>query len=430
MATKFLDKEFYTENRKQFISLLKPSSLVIINTYDTLPRSGDQDFHHKPNPNLLYLTGICQEETLLFLYPDCPNPSYREVLFVSDRNEAMEIWNGKRLSKEEASTISGIKNVQWLSGFDTYLREAMAMTENVYLDYNEYGGYAGFDDYKNLRFVNMIKNSFPIHNYNRTYPLFQQLRLQKKDAEIKVLKEAIEITGKAFSEAARTLKPGINEYEIEAAITYNFLKHDARHHGFSTIVASGINACYLHYHENSAICNNNDLLLIDMGAELDHYTSDISRVLPVNGKFTPRQKQIYNTVLGILKRAEKFLVKGATINSVNAETAKIMEEELIKLGLLNAEDVKKQNPDSPLYKKYYPHGLSHFLGMDAHDIGHKFIPFKPGMVVTCEPGIYIFEEKMGIRLENDILITEGEPINLSAGIPIEIDDIEDLMNIN
>ena len=290
MTTKFFDKSFYTKNREQFIKLLKPLSLAIINTFDPLPRSGDQFYPFKPNPNLLYLTGIAQEETLLFLFPDAPNPAYREVLFVSDRNEAMEIWNGKRLSKEEATSISGVKNVQWISNFETILRDAMAMAENVYLDYNEYGGYSGFDDFKNLRFVKQIKESFPIHHYNRSYPIFQQLRLQKKTEELKVIKQAINITDKAFQSVASALKPGMNEFEIEAVITYNFLKNDARFHGFSPIVASGINACYLHYHENCSVCNKGDLLLMDMGAELDHYTSDISRVLPVNGKFNKRQK--------------------------------------------------------------------------------------------------------------------------------------------
>jgi len=427
MASEKISSSFYTNNRKQFIDLLKPASLAIINTLDPLPRSADQFFHHKPNPDLIYLTGIAQEETVMFLFPDSPNPSYREMLFISDRNEALEVWNGRRLSKEEATAISGIKSVQWISSFETILRDAMAMAENVYLDYNEYGGYSGFDDYKNLRFLKRITNAYPLHNYNRAYPLFLQLRIQKSEEEIKVIKNAIDITNKAFVNAAETLKPGMFEYEVEATISYHFTKNNARHHGFNPIVASGLNACYLHYHENEAVCKKGDLLLIDMGAELYHYTSDISRVLPVSGKFNPRQKKIYNTVLNVLKRAEKLLVTGKTIITANAEVAAIIEEELINLGILKLKDVKKQNPDSPLYKKYYPHGVSHFLGMDAHDIGHRYIPLKPGMIVTCEPGIYIFEEQIGIRLENDILITEKGPVNLSKNIPIEIDEIESIM---
>lgn len=427
MSSVKLSSPFYTTNRKQFIDLLKPSSLAIINTLDPLPRSADQFFPHKPNPDLVYLTGISQEETVLFLFPDSPNPSYREVLFISDRNEALEVWNGRRLSKEEATLISGIKNVQWISNFETMLRDAMVMTENVYLDYNEYGGYSGFNDYKNLRFAKIILNNYPLHKYNRAYPLFLQLRINKKEEEINIIKDAIGISNKAFINVAENLKPGMFEYEVEAAISYNFTKNNARHHGFHPIVASGINACYLHYHENEAVCKKGDLLLIDMGAELNHYTSDISRVLPVSGKFNPRQKKIYNTVLNVLKKAEKLLVSDKTIITANTEVAAIIEEELINLGILKLKDVKKQNPDSPLYKKYYPHGVSHFLGMDAHDIGHRYIPLKPGMIVTCEPGMYIFEEQIGIRLENDILITDKGPVNLSKNIPIEIDEIESIM---
>ncbi len=422
-------KAFYTGNRERFAGLLKPASLALINTYDPLPRSADQFFPFKPNPNLYYLTGICQEETVLMLFPDSPNPAYREILFVSDRNEALEVWYGKRLSKEEATAISGVKNVQWLSAFETIVRDAMVMADNVYLDYNEYSGYSGFEDYKNLRFVNHIRTLFPLHNYLRAYPLLLKLRLNKKEEEITLLKHAIGITESAFRQLAQTLKPGMYEYEAEALLTYEYTRKDARAHGFQPIVASGINACYLHYNENNAVCKDDDLLLIDTGAEYHHYTSDITRVLPVNGKFTPRQKQIYNTVLDINRRAQQLLVPGKTIFEVNTAAAQMIEDELIKLGLLKAEDVKNQNPDAPLYKKYYPHGLSHFLGMDAHDAGHRYIPFEPGMIVTCEPGIYIFEEAIGIRLENDILITANEPVNLSESIPIETEEIEDLMKI-
>lgn len=421
------DKGFYTKNREQFKALLKPASLVLINTYDQLPRSADQFFPFKPNPNLYYLTGVCQEETVLMLFPDSPNPAYREILFVSDRNEALEVWYGKRLSKEEASAVSGVKNIQWISSFDTIVRDAMVMADNVYLDYNEYSGYSGFGTYKNLRFVNHIKELYPIHNYLRAYPLLLKLRLNKKEEEIALLKHAIGITGSAFTKVAQTLKPGMYEYETEALLTYEYTRNDARAHGFQPIVASGINACYLHYNENNAVCKDGDLLLIDTGTEYHHYTSDITRVLPVNGTFTPRQKQIYNMVLDINRRAQQLLVPGKTIFEVNTATAQMMEEELIKLGLLRADEVKKQNPDAPLYKKYYPHGLSHFLGMDAHDAGHRFIPFEPGMIVTCEPGIYIFDEAIGIRLENDILITDKEPVNLSVDIPVEAEEIENLM---
>ncbi len=422
--------DFYINNRVSFIKLLKPSSIALISPHDTLPRSADQFFPYKPNPNLLYLTGVTQPESILFLFPDSPNPAYKEILFISDRNEALEIWYGKRMSKDEAAKLSGIKNVQWLSNFDAITKDAMLMAENVYLDYNEYGSYSGLKEYKNLRFAEHIKNNFPLHNYQRTYPLLAKLRLLKQKDEINIIKKAIDITNTTFEKLTQNLKPALYEYELEALITYNFIKNNARSHGFSPIVASGLNACYLHYNENNSLCNKDDLCLIDIGAEYLNYTSDITRVLPVSGKYSERQKTIYNSVLKILKEAQKLLIKGNTINNVNTDVAKIMEEELIHLGLLKFNDVKKQNLDNPLYKKYFPHGTSHFLGMDAHDVGNKFIPFEPGMILTCEPGIYIFEEKLGIRLENDVLITDNKPIILSEQIPIEINHIESLMNNN
>jgi len=376
----------------------------------------------------LYLTGITQCETILLLFPDSPNPAYKEILFISDRNEALEIWNGKRLSKEEASEISGIKNIQWLSNFETIIKDAMFMAENVYLDYNEYSSYSGLKEYKNLRFTEKIKNNFPLHNYQRAYPLLTKLRLLKQKEEINIIKKAIDITNISFQNIAINLKPDMYEYEIEALITYHFIKNNARCHGFNPIIASGINACYLHYHENNTVCKKGDLCLIDIGAELYNYTSDITRVLPVSGKFTIRQKIVYNTVLKVLKQAQKLLIKGNTINYINTEVAKIMEEELIQLGLLKLNDVKNQNPENPLYKKFFPHGTSHFLGMDAHDVGTKFTPLEPGMIITCEPGIYIFDEKIGIRLENDVLITDNKPVILSQNIPIEPEEIESLMN--
>jgi len=428
MAKYFFSKSFYSENRRQFSELLAPRSLALISTYHAMPRSADQFFPHKPNPNILYLTGITQPETMLLVFPDCPNPAYKEILFISDRNESAEVWYGKRLSKEEARSISGIENVNWLSAFNTVLRDAMSYAENVYMDYNEYGSFSGPDYNKHIHFINELRNAYPLHNYKRAYPLIGSLRVQKKDEEIALLKKAIGITGKAIHKVMKVLKPGIAEYEIEAEISYAFTKNAARFHGFQPIVAGGINACCLHYNENNGVCNEGDLLLMDMGAEIEHYTSDITRTLPVNGTFSKRQKLIYNTVLNVQKQAFKMYVPGNTINNINTQTGQLMEEAILGIGLLKSEDVKKQPKDAPLYKKYYPHGVAHFLGMDAHDVGHKFLNLMPGMVLTCEPGIYIIEEKMGIRLENDVLITDKGPVNLSEEIPIEADEIETIMS--
>lgn len=427
MSAPTFDAAFYTGNRESFTKQLNRQSVCIINTYDALPRSADQFFPHKPNPDLMYLTGIAQEETLLVIFPDAPNPSHREMLFISDRNEAAEVWYGKRLSKEEATAISGIKNINWLSSFNTVLRDLMAAAREVYLDYNEYPGYSGADIYKNLRFINAIREAYPLHVYNRAYPIISRMRMVKQKPEIEHLRHAINISAEAFNTILKKVRPGIAEYEVEAELSYTYLCHNARFHGFQPIVASGLNACYLHYNSNHCLCNDGDLILIDTGAEYQHYTSDITRTIPVNGRFSKRQKEVYNTVLNVQKEVTKLFVTGATINEVNTATAELIQEGLNKLGLLNENDIKKQNPDAPLYKKYYPHGVSHFLGMDAHDSGNKFVPFKPGMVLTCEPGIYIFEEKIGIRLENDILITRNGPVNLSAHIPIEPEEIEALM---
>ncbi|MDD3875027.1 MAG: aminopeptidase P family protein [Bacteroidales bacterium] len=426
MKTLYPDKNFYKDNRKALVTKMLSKSVLMISAGEMFPRSADQFFPFRANPNLYYLTGISQFETVLMLFPDSPNPEYREILFISDRDESKEIWNGKRLSKEEAQDVSGVKTVMWISTFQTVLRDAMLMAENVYLEYNEYSGYGGSDAFKNITFVQNIQQAFPLHHFYRAYPIIAELRAQKKETEINLLKKAIDITHFALERVMKTLVPGINEYEVEAEITYTFIKNNARFHGFQPIVASGINACYLHYHENISKCNKGDLLLIDIGGEYDSYTSDITRVFPVDGKFNKRQKVIYNAVLKVMKESNNLLVPGNTISFINEQSGLLMSDTLLEIGLLTKEDIKAAGPLA--YKKFMPHGLSHFLGMDAHDAGNKFVTLKPGMILTCEPGIYIFDEKIGVRLENDLLITEKKPISLSAQIPIEIEEIEEIMS--
>jgi len=428
MDTTITTRSFYEKNRKSVQKKMHPHSMLMVCAGDILPRSADQFYPYRANPNLYYLCGIPQPETILLLFPDCPNHDLREVLFISERNEAEEVRSGKRLSKDEAIKISGVKNIMWVSNFKQILRDIMGLCENIYLEYNEYAGYAGSDLYKNTLFIENIRKSFPLHTYYRAYPLIAAARCIKDVYEIALLQEAINITAEAMKRVAKKIKPKLAEYEIEAEITYTYLKNNARNHGFQPIVASGVNACYLHYNENSKICLSDELLLIDTGAEYFQYTSDITRVFPVSGRFNPRQKLIYNAVLKVLKEATSLYVPGQTISDINEEAGKLMTAVLTDIGLLDKNTLKKEGAKA--YKKWLPHGIAHFLGMDAHDTGHKFMPLKPGMVLTCEPGIYIFEEEMGIRLENDLLITTNGPLNLSNNIPIEIEEIEEIMNHN
>ena len=417
----------FIENRQRFISKMKPNSMAIFHSNDQMPRSGDQTFYFRQNADLYWLTGIDQEDTMLILYPDSPRPEYREVLLLRKTNEVIAVWEGHKYTIEEAKKASGVKNIIWNEEFDTIVNVLMVYAENVYLNLNENDRAVIKVPYRDLRFANELQSRYPLHNYERGGRLMNELRSIKSEGEIKLIREACSITEKAFRRVMKVMKPGVMEYEIEAEIISEFVRNRATDHAYYPIIASGASACVLHYVENNKECKDGDMILMDFGCEYANYASDLTRTIPVNGKFTPRQKEIYNAVLRVMKQAKQMLRPGKILNDLNNEVGEIMEGELIKLGLLNADEVKKQNPDAPLYKKYFMHGTSHFMGLDVHDIGNRYGQMKAGMVFTCEPGIYVPEENIGIRIENDILITDTDPIDLMSTIPIEVEEIEELM---
>jgi len=418
---------FHTVNRQNFARQLPPGSMAIFNSNDVLYRNGDQPFKFRQQSDFFYLTGIDQENSVLLIYPDCPNPELRELLFLVEPSETLQIWEGHKYTKKEASEISGIAKIRWAGQFDATLTEAMSFAEQVYLNANEYAKFSSDVPYRDLRFAQEVREKNPNHNYRRSAPLIYKQRTIKSAEEVEMIRKAIGITRSAFMRILKFMKPGVAEYQAEAEITHEFLNQGAVGSAYHPIIASGLNACTLHYIENSGICNDGDLLLMDFGAEYGHYASDLSRTIPVDGTFTVRQRQCYEAVLRVLRQAPRLLIPGKTIDQVNKEVNRLMEQEMIGLGFFTREDVARQDPEKPLFMKYFMHGVTHFLGLDVHDVGSKFEPLQPGMVLTFEPGLYIREENMGIRLENNFLVTEKEAEDLTAGIPVEAEDIEALM---
>lgn len=422
-----IDSQLFISNRERLKSLLKPNSMVIVQSNDVLPTNADGNFGFRQNNDIFYLSGIDQEETILILFPDFPDEKFREILLVRETSEHIKVWEGEKLSKKQATEISGIEKVVWTSSFETVLRKLIFLANQVYLNLNEHDGGEWSFESRERRFITEFKHKFPLHRIERLAPLMHQLRVIKNPIEIDLIKKAIEITSKGFVRMAKFLKPNVLEFELEAELIHEFLRNRSRGHAFAPILASGESACVLHYVTNNDQCKDGEVILMDFGAEYANYNADITRCLPVNGRFTARQKEVYLSVLNVMKAAKKMLIVGNTMENLRKEVGKIMEIELIKLGLLKQTEVDSQNEDAPLYKKYFPHGISHHLGLDVHDVGNRYEVFKAGMVFTCEPGIYIPEEKLGIRLENDILITENGNEDLMANIPIEIEEIEALM---
>ena len=423
-----IDKNLFIRNRSKLIKLIEKNSLVIINSNDEMPRNGDQNYPFRQNSDLFYLSGIDQEQTILTLCPDHPNPKYQEILFVVKTNKEIEIWNGHKYTKDEATQTSGIKTIYWLEQFETILKDLISFAQHVYLNSNENIRFSSDVPYRDLRYAKELKEKYPVHNYKRIAPLITSLRVIKEKEEVELLQHACNITKNAFLKLLKFIKPGVMEYEIEAELAYEFIRNRANGHSFSPIIASGKNACVLHYVDNNNKCKDGDLVLLDFGAEYANYPGDCSRTIPVNGKFTKRQKELYEATLRVFKQARNMLRPGTTINEYHKKVCKIWEKEHIKLGLYTKEDVKNQDPSDPMYFKYYMHGTSHFIGLDVHDVGSKDQKLEPGMVFSCEPGIYIPEEGIGIRLENDILVTKNDPVDLMADIPIEADEIEKLMS--
>lgn len=418
----------FTNNRKNFVSRIKEASIALFYASDEFPRSGDQNFIFKQNPDFFYLTGIDQEQSILLLFPDCPNLLYREVLFLRQTNEHIAVWEGHKYTKEEAKAASGIQNVYWLSDFDNILHSIVNYAIHIYINTNENDRYAQSVPYRDLRMLEELRVKYPLHHYERAAPIMRDLRPVKSSVEIELTKKACAITNDAFRRVLKFVKPGVAEYEIEAEIIHEFTRQRATGHAYSPIIASGKNAVVLHYIDNNQVCKDGDVILFDFGAEYANYNADMSRSIPVNGRFTKRQRDVYDAVLRVMKAATKMIVAGTVWNDYHDEVGKIMTGELIDLGLLKKHEVEKQDPKMPLYKKYFMHGTSHHLGLDVHDYASRYKPFEVGNLLTCEPGIYIPEENLGIRLENNILITADGNIDLMADIPMEADEIETIMN--
>ena len=422
-----IDASLFKDNRKKFIKLLPKNAVAIFHSNDQMPRNGDQYFPYRQQSDFFYLTGIDQEKSILLLAPDCPNKNFRELLFTIKTNERIAIWEGHKYTKKEAKEISGIEKIQWLDSFRSVVREVLSEANEVFLNGNENPKFSPDVKERNFRFGEKLKTDYPLHAYHRSAPLLAKLRLKKSPLEIDLLKTACQLTEKAFRKILDTPLKGKYEFEIEAGIDFTFKTGRAGGHGYPPIIASGKNSCVLHYIDNNEKLKENDLLLMDFGAEYANYSADMSRTIPVSGKFTVRQKNCYNAVLRVFKAAKELYVPGNTIGFVNEEVNKMMENEIVDLGLITKEEVKNQDPEAPAFKRYFMHGTAHFLGLDVHDVGSKHTAFEPGMVLTCEPGIYIREENIGIRIENDILITENKPVDLMESIPIEVEEIEELM---
>jgi Xaa-Pro aminopeptidase len=428
MKYKAIDNQLFTNNRKNFVSRTKSNALAIFNSNDEFPRSGDQTFLFKQNPDFFYLTGIDQEQCILILFPDCPNNGYKEVLFLRQTNEHIAIWEGHKYTKEEARAASGIENIYWLNEYETILQSIIYYAEYIYINTNENDRYSHGVPYRDIRMYEDLKLKYPLHKYERSAPIMRDLRVVKSDIEVELTQKACDITNDAFVRVLKFLKPGVTEYEIEAEIIHEFIRQRATGHAYSPILASGKNAIVLHYNDNNQVCNDGDVILFDFGAEYANYNADMSRSVPVNGRFTKRQRAIYDAVLRVMRESVKMIIAGTVWNEYHEEVGKIMTGELIGLGLLDRHDVEKQDVKLPLYKKYFMHGTSHHLGLDVHDIASRYKVFEVGNILTCEPGIYIPEEGLGIRIENNILITPGGNRDLMAGIPVEAEHIEEIMN--
>jgi Xaa-Pro aminopeptidase len=423
-----IDKSLFEENRKRLTGQLASNSMAVLNSNDVLPINADGTHKFIQQTDLFYLSGIDQEESTLIIFPDAREEKHKEVLFLKETNEQIATWEGHKYTQEEATRVSGIKTVYWNKEFETIFKSLVVQADHIYLNTNEHLRADTLVETRDARFVKWCRDAFPLHQYRRMAPIMHHLRAVKSEAEIDLMRQACNITAQTFQRLLVFIKPGVWEFEIEAEIYHEFLRNRSRGPAFETIVASGADSCVLHYVANNKQCQDGDLVLIDFGAEYANYSADVTRTLPVNGKFSKRQKQVYHAVLTVQKAAAKLLVPGNTVDEYQKEVGQIMEAELIKLGLLDPKEVKKQSEDEPLYKKYFPHGTSHHLGLDVHDYGDKYRPFEAGMVFTCEPGIYIREEGIGIRIENDILITDDGPVDLTADIPREAEEIEDLMN--
>ncbi|MCX7551923.1 aminopeptidase P family protein [Xanthomarina sp. F2636L] len=423
-----IPKSLFIKNRNNFTAKMKTNTLAILTSNDVKHNNADDVMGFTQNNDLFYLSGIDQEESILILYPDAIRKENREMLFVKETNEQIKIWDGDKLTKKQATDISGITRVEWIHYFEKVLQLMAFEADGIYLGHNEHIKRVTFNQQTQQdRMIAWCKEKYPLHEYHRVAKITRDLRLIKSEEEIALMQQAADISVVSFKRVLKACKPKMKEFELEAELVYNLIKSGGTRHAFKPIVASGKNACALHYNTNDDICDSGEMILLDFGVCYANYNSDTTRCFPVNGSFSERQKEVYSSVLYCLKEGSKLLKPGVLPSDYEMQMAKLVETELIKLGLLDAEDVAKQNPEKPLYKKYFMHGTAHHIGLDVHDVGLYSKVLEPGMVLTCEPGIYIPDEGIGCRLENDYLITKDGNVNLTEAMPIEIEDIEALM---
>ncbi len=425
-----IDSGLFTRNRQKFMAKMQPGSLAVFNSNDVYPIGADSTMPFRQAPDIFYLSGVDQEESILLLFPDAIDPKHREILFLRETNDHIAVWEGEKLTKDRAFATSGIRTVYWLQDFDKVFFDLMTEAHTIYFNTNEHYRQAVETETREDRFIHATKRKFPAHKVAKSNPILQEIRGVKEPEEIDLMQTACGITEKGFRRVLGFVRPGVWEFEIEAEFLHEFIRNRSRGFAYTPIIASGNSANVLHYVENKNQCREGELILMDVGAEYANYSSDMTRTIPVSGRFSDRQKQVYNAVLNVKKEATKMLVPGTLWAEYHKEVGKLMTSELLGLGLLDKADVQNEDPDKPAYKKFFMHGTSHHIGLDTHDYGALKTPMQPNMVFTVEPGIYVPEEGFGIRLEDDVVIREkGEPLNLMADIPIEVEEIEELMNL-
>ena len=422
-----LTSEFFKGRRDAFIKNMKPNSIAIFHSGDVFHKSADANFSFFQNPDTFYLTGIDQEESVLILYPDAPNPLWKEALFIRETSEHIKVWEGFKYTLNEAKTISGITSIQWNKSVESTFRTMMHYADHVYINLNEHDRASYDGDYMDLRKLRAIQRDFPAHKYERSAPIMAKMRMTKTEEEIQTMQLAADITTQTFVKLLKEMKHFTSEHEVEAYILYEFHKNKAIQ-AYNSIIASGQNSSILHYNDNNRPLIKGDILLMDFGCSYSNYASDLSRTIPVGGRFSPRQKQIYTATLDVFKAAKAVANTSLSLMEWNTEGKKLMEEKLIEIGLLDKTEVKNQDPNNPLYRKYFPHGLGHYLGLDVHDIGNHYLKMPENSVITNEPGIDIWSENLGIRIENDLVVKSNGVFDLMENCPIEIEEIEDLMN--
>ncbi|MGB5820084.1 MAG: aminopeptidase P family protein [Saonia sp.] len=428
MKYKQIDNRLFVKNRKKFMAQMQQKSIAIFNSNDIYPISADSTMPFEQHRDIFYLSGADQEETILLLFPDAMDKKHQEVLFVRETNEHIAVWEGEKLTKEKAKEVSGIQSIYWLTDFDKIFFDLMTEADTIYFNTNEHYRQSVETQTREDRFIMKCKENFPAHRYAKSNPILQQIRGVKEKEEIGLIQQACNITEKGFRRILGFVRPHVWEYEIEAEYLHEFVRNRSKGFAYTPIIASGNNANVLHYVENNQQCMDGDMLLMDVAAEYANYSSDMTRTIPVNGTFTKRQREVYEAVLNVKNEATKLLVPGTIWAEYHKEVGKIMTSELLDLGLLDKADVQNESKEWPAYKKYFMHGTSHHIGLDTHDYGELKTPMKAGMVFTVEPGIYIPKEKIGVRIEDDVVIQEkGEPFNLMQNIPIEAEEIEELM---